>query len=410
MSDDFKIKIEADLDLDKAKKDLKDFTDKNYKVDVEANIKTDNLDSELKKKKPKPLEVDAKIGGQEDVQKLTNRIKDAHKASNQLFGSFKNISRVGLQIDLFREIEQQAQKAVKAVKDIDDAIVSLQMATNASYSNMHTLMSDYNIMAKNMGAVTTEVARGADDWLRQGKSIADTNKLVKDSMVLSKVAEIDPETSTKQLTAMMKGYKKTVDEVSQINDALTSIDLAAAVDAGGLAEATSRVAASADIAGVSLNRLLGYEAAVGEASQESMSVIGNSFKTIFQRMGDIKAGKLELVDEDGTVEKLSDVELVLDNIGIKLRDSANEIRDYDDILDDTAKKWETMSDIQQRAATKALGGTRQANRFQLLMENYDKALEYEKIANESEGTALKKFEENYLNSLEAKQKKFTSEF
>ena len=409
MSDDFKIKIEADLDLDKAKKKLKDFTDKNYEVEVEAKIKTDNLDGELKKKKPRPIEVDTKVKG-EGFQKITDDLKGAEKASNQLSRSFKNISRVGLQIDLFREIEQQAQKAVKAVKDIDDAIVSLQMATNASYSNMHTLMSDYNIMAKNMGAVTTEVARGADDWLRQGKSIADTNKLVKDSMVLSKVAEIDSETSTKQLTAMMKGYKKTVDEVSQINDALTSIDLAAAVDAGGLAEATSRVAASADIAGVSLNRLLGYEAAVGEASQESMSVIGNSFKTIFQRMGDIKAGKLELVDEDGTVEKLSDVEVVLDNVGIKLRNSANDFRNFDDILDDTAKKWYTMSDVQQRAVSKAFAGTRQANRFQLLMENYKKALDYEKIANESEGTALKKFEENYLNSLEAKQKSLQASF
>ena len=245
-----------------------------------------------------------------------------------------------MQIDLFQEIEKQAKNAVQAIEDIDKAIVSLQMATNASYDNMRTLMSDYNTIAKDMGAITTEVAKGADDWLRQGESIANTNKLVKDSMVLSKVAEIDSETSTKQLTAMMKGYKKTVDEVSQINDALTSIDLAAAVDAGGLAEATSRVAASADLAGVSLNRLLGYEAAVGEASQEGMSVIGNSFKTIFQRMGDIKAGKLELVDEDGTIEKLSDVELVLDNVGIKLRDSANEFKDFDDVLDDTAKKWE----------------------------------------------------------------------
>ncbi len=106
----------------------------------------------------------------------------------------------------------------------------------------------------------------------------------------------------------MKGYKKSVEEVAEINDSLTSIDLAAAVDAGGLAEATSSVAASADLAGISLNKLLGYEAAVGEASQESMSVIGNSFQTIFSRMSDIKAGNLELIDEDGTTATLSDVE------------------------------------------------------------------------------------------------------
>ena len=50
-----------------------------------------------------------------------------------------------------------------------------------------------------------------------------------------------------------------------------------------------------------------------------------------------------MVDEDGSVETLSDVELVLKNAGIQLRDSANEFRDFDDVLDDTAKRWENLS-------------------------------------------------------------------
>lgn len=410
MSKDYKIRIQAELDTEKAKEDLDKFAKQEKEIKYKAKVDTSEIDEINKKMKPKKAEFKATVSGTEKISKMKKDIDGAKRSADGLTDSFKNISKVGLQIDLFQEIEKQAKNAVQAIEDIDKAIVSLQMATNASYDNMRTLMSDYNTIAKDMGAITTEVAKGADDWLRQGESIANTNKLVKDSMVLSKVAEIDSETSTKQLTAMMKGYKKTVDEVSQINDALTSIDLAAAVDAGGLAEATSRVAASADLAGVSLNRLLGYEAAVGEASQEGMSVIGNSFKTIFQRMGDIKAGKLELVDEDGTIEKLSDVELVLDNVGIKLRDSANEFKDFDDVLDDTAKKWETMSGVQQRAVSKAFAGTRQMNRFQLLMENYNKALDYEKIANKSEGTALKKFEDNYLNSIEAKQKSLQASF
>lgn len=403
---DFKVKIIGEVDLEKAEKDLKSFTEKNHKVEIEAD--TSKLDKKIKNSKD--IDIKTKVTGQENISKLNKGLNGAHKASNSLLSSFKNIAKVGVQFNLFHEIEQQARKAVKAVKDIDDAIVSLQMATNQSYSSMRTLMSDYNTMAKDLGAATTEIASGADNWLRQGKSIAETNKLLKDSMVLSKVANITPETSTKQLTAMMKGYKKNVDEVSSINDALTSIDLAAAVDAGGLAEATSRVAASADLAGVSLNKLLGYEAAVGEASQESMSVIGNSFKTIFSRMSEVKAGKLEFVDEDGTVETLSDVELVLKNAGIQLRNSANDFRDFDEVLDETASKWDKLSSVQKAAVSKAFAGQRQSNRFQLLMESYDKALEYEKIANESKGMAESKFEENYLNSLEAKQKSLQASF
>ena len=128
------------------------------------------------------------------------------------------------------------------------------------------MMSGYNDMAKQLGATTTEVSSGADAWLRQGKSISETNGLIKESMVLSKVANLESADSTKYLTAMMKGYKKSAEEVGAINDALSAIDLVSATDAGGLAEATSRIAASAELAGVELNKLLGYEAAVGEAS------------------------------------------------------------------------------------------------------------------------------------------------
>lgn len=408
MSDDFKIKIKSEVDLSDAKKKIDDFTKTEHKVKFKTD--TSDFDKVTEKVKSKDVEVKTKVTGQEKITNLKKDIDGAKKSTESLADSFKSISKIGLQIDLFREIEQQARKAVQAVKDIDSAIVDLQMATNESYFNMRNLMGDYNSLAKDLAATTTEIASGASDWLRQGRSISETNKLLTDSMVLSKVANIDSSTSTQQLTAMMKGYKKSVEEVSEINDSLTSIDLAAAVDASGLAEATSRVAASADLAGISLNKLLGYEAAVGEVSQESMSVIGNSFKTVFQRMGDIKAGKLGFVDEDGTVEVLSDIELVLKNSGIQLRDSANEFREFDDVLDETAAKWEKLSSVQRAAVSKAFAGTRQANRFQLLMENYDKALEYEKIANNSQGTAMKKFEENYLNSLEAKQKSLQASF
>src|SRR5699024_7751647 len=132
----------------------------------------------------------------------------------------------------------------------------------------------------------------------QGKSVSEANELIQQSMVLSKLGQIDSDDASTYLTAMINGFHVATDEVSSLNDAISSIDMSSAVDAAGLAEATSRVAASADLAGVSLERLLGYEAAIGEASQESMSVIGNSLKTIFQKLGSIKAGNLELIDED----------------------------------------------------------------------------------------------------------------
>lgn len=386
-------------------------------ADYESKVKISVDDSQLddaKKKidnlNGKNIKANVQVSGGQNLNNVSKNFNNANKSASAFGNTVKGFAKFGAYLNIFQMIEKGARQAVEAIKEIDSVIVDLQNATGSSYSNIKSLISDYNSLAKELGATTTEIGKGADNWLRQGKSIAETNTLLKDSMVLSKVAKLDSEESTKYLTAISKGYKKTVDEVSSINDSLTSIDMAAAVDAGGLAEAASRVSATAELAGVELNRLLGYEAAIGEASQEDMSVIGNSLKTIFTRMSDIKSGKLELIDEDGTVEALSDVETILTNIGVPLRNSANEFRDFDDVLDDTAKKWENLSSVQRAAVSKAFAGTRQSNRFQLLMENYDKALNYEKIANSSVGTAQKKFEENYLNSLEAKQKSLQASF
>lgn len=406
-----KIRVDVELDTSEAQKKLDSLAKEKRKINVdvdssdidEASKKADNL-------KNKNIKVNAKVTGKETIDSTAKSLDKATKSASGFGNSIKSFAKFGGYLEVFQLIKRGAQEAVQAIKEIDDAIVDLQMATGDSYENVRQLVSGYNQLAQTLGATTTEISKGADTWLRQGKSISETNQLLQDTMVLSKVAQIDSDDSSSYLTAIMKGYKMAADEVEGINDSLTSIDLAAAVDAAGLAEATSHVAASADLAGVSLNRLLGYEAAIGEASQESMSVIGNSLKTIFTRMANIKAGNLELIDEDGTTQSLSDVETVLNNVGIKLRDSTNEFRDFDTVLDETAAKWQNLSSVQQAAVAQAFSGTFQRNRFQLLMENYDKALQYEQIAESSSGTAMAKFEDGYLNSIEAKTKSLQAAF
>ena len=173
-------------------------------------------------------------------------------------------------------------------------------------------------------------------------------------------------------------------------------------DAGGLMEAMSRVATTANTAGVSMDKLLGYVATTGEITGRNMSSIGESFKTIFARMSDIKAQNYELVDDNGTVELLSDVESSLKKVGIDLRKTVTEYNSYEDVLDNLADKWSSLNQVQQNELSKAFAGVRQQEVFRTLMENYDRVKKYTKLAEDSAGTAEKKFNDNYLSSLEAK--------
>ena len=408
---DHEINVKVNLDDSEAQKKLNDLTKKERKIDI--GVDTSEIDQASKKVDSlnnKDIKVDAKVTGKETIDSTAKSLEKATKSASGFGNTIKSFAKFGAYLQGFQLLTQVTQEALQAIKEIDAAIVDLQVASGESYETVRQMVSGYNEMAKSIGATTTEVTSAADTWLRQGKSLSEANELIQQSMVLSKLGEIDSDDASTYLTAMINGFHVATDEVSSLNDALTSIDMSAAVDAGGLAEATSRVAASADLAGVSLERLLGYEAAIGEASQESMSVVGNSLKTIFQRLGSIKAGNLELIDEDGTVTTLSDVETVFNNIGIPLRNSINEFRDYSDILDDLAAKWSSLSSVQQSAVSQVAAGTFQANRFKLLMGNYDKALEYEQIALDSSGTSMAKFEDTYLNSIEAKTKSLQAAF
>lgn len=291
---------------------------------------------------------------------------------------------------------QQLKEVYDNVVKLDSAVVNLSMVTGYNRDRTKELVASYSEMAQELGAVTSEVAAAADDWLRQGYSLEDTNELIKTSTVLSKIGLIDSAEATQYLTSAIKGYKVEIGDAMSVADKLSAVDMAAAVSVGGLAEGMSKTANSARLAGVEMDELLGYLAAVGEVTQQDMASIGNAFKTMFARYSNVKLNKL--VDDDG--ESLNDYERVLTRVGIKLRENSGEFRNFSDVLNDVQSKWSSLSEVEQSAIATALGATRQKENVLTLMENYGKAMEYAGISADSAGTAMEKYDA-YSQGIEA---------
>lgn len=302
--------------------------------------------------------------------------------------------------------------AVRAVKQIysnvlelDKAITDLQVATGKSRDETTKLIKDYAKLGKEIGATTTEVAAAADTWLRQGYSVAEANELIANTMKLSKLGQLDSAEAAKALTSAMKGYNVAVEDSIEIVDKFTAVDMEAAVSAGDIATAMAETAVSADIAGVSMDALIGYIATVSEVTQDGAESVGTFFKTMFARMGNVKAGKFV---DDETGEALNDVEKVLSSIGISMRNDEGTFRNFSAVLDEIAAKWETYDNIQQHAIATAIAGTRQQEKFLVLMQNYGSALDYANTAAGSAGTAQDKYDSAYLDSIEAKMAQLTA--
>ena len=240
-----------------------------------------------------------------------------------------------------------------AVRDVDDAMTNLQMATGVSNTQAKELMSTYAQLGDQLKATATDVAASATEWLKQGQSIENSEKLAQDSIILSKIGDLSSEEATKTITAAMKSYDLGVDDVMDFVDQISAVDLVSATDVGGLATAFNEVAANARQAGVSTQELLSYAAAIGETTQEGMASVGTSLNAIFSRMGNIKLSRLKDYE---TGEDLSNVETVLRGVGISLRDTQDEFRDFDEVLDETAGRWNSFSGVQQRAISQAFAG------------------------------------------------------
>ena len=330
----------------------------------------------------------AGIRGQSVFQTLGGSFREAFSAY-----SLANMMQDGLY-----KIVDAGKKAVSTVKEFDDLKTNLAMVTGKDKTYTEDLMQSYNELGQEIGSITSDVAESANTWLRQGRSMADTNQLIKDSMVLSKDAQMSSEDAAQVLTSTLNGFKLGADQASRINDILTSIDLKSASDAGGIGTSLQKVASQANNVGMSLEKTAAIIATIKDVTQGSDETIGTSLKSILSRMNNIKAGKF--VDDNG--EALNDVEKVLNKIGITMRDNNDQFLDSETIIDSVADKWDTLNKNTQKAVSTALGGTHQANSVIAMLDNYDKVKMLTETAYNSEGTAEKKFQDNYLNSLEAK--------
>ena len=398
------IKVDADSLADEIRAAVNSITDMEVDLHVNTNAVRDDVGNIVN---TNGITVPMAQGNFAGYQQMLNNINAAGVRGQSVFqrfgGSLREAFSTFTMADMLQDgiykIIDAGKQGLETVKEFNDLKTDLAMATGEGKAYVNDLMKSYNDLGQELGSVTSEVASSADSWLRQGRTMAETNQLIQDSMVLSKDAQMDSEQASKVLTATLNGFQMSADQAGHINDVLTSIDLQSASDAGGIGEALSRTASMANNAGVSLEKTAAMIATIKDVTQQSDETIGTSVKSILSRMNNIKVGKFV---DDETGEPLNDVEKVLDKVGISMRDINGQFQDSELTIDSIADKWNTFDKNTQKAISTAVAGTRQINSFISVMDNWDKVQSLTDAAFNSDGTAQKKFEENYMTSLEAK--------
>lgn len=279
-----------------------------------------------------------------DIQRATMRITDFGLAAKVL-----NTAR--------KEIQQVYQNILK----LDEAMTNLRIVTGSNTEQAKSMMNTYNDLAMQLGTTTQAVASSAAEWLRQGYSVSEANELIKSSTYLSRLGFMDMNQSVTALTSVMKGFRIEAADSMDIVDKLTQLDAKYATTAGDIATALSRTSAVAREAGLDLDQTAAALTTMIDVSQQDASSVGNAFRTILARYGNVKASAFtSLVGDSDDIDdangSINDTEKVLGAIGIKIRSSSSDMRDFDDVMDELADKWVTLTDVEKNAVATALAG------------------------------------------------------
>lgn len=159
--------------------------------------------------------------------KVQATIKESTGLFDKLFSGLKrsvmNLIDYSLAGILVGKVRESLSQVIEITKQLDAALVDLQIAAGTSREETSAMLLEYNDLAKEVGRTTQEVAEASNDWLRAGYEGEEAAELTRASMELSTLGMIDASTATTDLISVLKGWKLETEDVGSVVDKLTVI-------------------------------------------------------------------------------------------------------------------------------------------------------------------------------------------
>lgn len=369
----------------------------------------------------------------EKEQTLLNAkyLDEARRKYDDLEGTIKNlvVRYVSLQA-ILHNVKAYFQDVMQYTKDLDDAYTDVAISMDITREEFNAWTKDARAIAQANGQTTTSLMEMVKIYAQAGEDITAVQDKLAGTAMIQNITQWDAEQATSAVNSIINQYKlmdreingvvgDTANAIQYIGDNLIGISNALSIDnVKGIQEMVSAVDDAGSViynAGGSLEWFMGVTGALAEATNSTGSEIGATMRMVTARtlrQGDA-ISELEAQGEDLEIA-MAKAERALEGIGVSIRgETADSLRDIEDIIGDVANAWDTLSDSERQAVSEAMAGTQRSSMFSALIENYDKVLELQDEGLDSFGELAeanqKRVEsfEGQLNILKDKMLAFT---
>jgi TP901 family phage tail tape measure protein len=277
------------------------------------------------------------------TQPLGNMKRGADEFSKSMEAANARIIAFGASMAIINGVSDAFKVMVKNMVEVEKSLADINVVMGLSAQNLDKFGDGLFKVAKETGAAFKIAADAATEYARQGLSVEESLKRTKDALILTRLTGMDSAAAVKALTAAMNTYGDQIKDTTQLVSKFAAVDVKFAVSAEDFADAISRTGQAAKSAGVDINELVGLVTAAQQKTARGGKVIGNSFKTIFTRIG-----------RTDTLNQLED-------LGIAVRDLEGNTIGAKRILTDLANTFDTLTAAQQAQIAQTVGGVFQIN-------------------------------------------------
>ena len=339
---------------------------------------------------------DAASQAGQGMVRMVDEVNDLRQ-STQYFFSLRNMLNL---------LKRGIDDAIQSVKDLDAAMTETAVVTDYKVSDLWNMLPEYTQLANQLGATTQGAYETMTLYFQQGLNQQQAFEIGAETMKMARIAGLDYAETTDMMTAALRGFNMELDETSakRVNDVYSELAAITASDTEELGTAMQRTASIAHSAGASFEGATAFLAQAIETTREPAENIGTAMKTIIARFQEMKKNPLEISEVDGEEVDYNKIDAALKTIGIDLKDTNGQFRDWDKVMLDIAAKWDTLSQSQQRYIATVAAGSRQQSRFIAMVSNYDRTVQLMEAANNSAGASDEQFGKT-MDSLESKLNK-----
>ena len=311
--------------------------------------------------------------GQKSFIMLAQSVADAEvplRRSNALLGemwtTMKNTMRWQISSSILHGFMGAISSATGYAKDLNESLNNIRIVTGQSVDQMAKFAENANKAAKALSTTTTEYTNAALIYYQQGLSDKDVLARTDITVKMANVAGESAQKVSDQLTAVWNNFYDGSKSLEYYADVMTALGAATASSTDEISEGLNKFAAVAETVGLSYEYAASALATVTATTRQSADVVGTAFKTLFARVQDLELGKTL---DDGT--SLGTYSAALATVGVNIKDSNGGLKEMDQILNEMAAKWDTLSKDQQVSLAQTVAGVRQYTQLIALMDNWD---------------------------------------